>query len=91
MPASGDAATIQPSRPREPGFGLALLLLSALGTVTGAAVVVLRGWGVGLAVYAAVIVALSLFLRWEMRRRAIRRTLAASQQHGPNVVVSETN
>jgi membrane protein implicated in regulation of membrane protease activity len=56
-----------------------LILLSAVGVVTGVAASVYLGWRVGLAGFGALVVVLALFLRWEMRRRTSRRTAAARQ------------
>jgi len=62
---------------RDPWLGLGLILLSAVGVVTGVAASVYLGWRVGLAGFGALVVVLVLFLRWEMRRRTSRRTAAA--------------
>ncbi len=69
-----------PPRVHDRGFGLALILLSALSTVTGLVVAILLDWWGGLAVFLAAVLMLSLFLRWEMRRRTqYRRALLAAQ------------
>lgn len=76
---------------RQSGFGLALILLSALGTITGAAFFLLVDWRAGLAMYAAVTLLLVVFLRSEMRRRATSRRNAVARQKPADLVVTRTN
>ena len=88
-PPDGTQISPAPSRgDRDPWLGLGLILLSAVGVVTGVAATLYLGWQAGLAGFGALVVVLALFLRWEMRRRTSRRAAATGRGRaavtGPN-------
>jgi hypothetical protein len=87
-PAGSQTSTAPAHGDRDPWLGLGLILLSAVGVVTGVAATVYLGWRAGLAGFGALVVVLALFLRWEMHRRTSRRAAAARRGRaavtGPN-------
>lgn len=80
-----------PACARDRGFGLALLLLSALSTVTGVVIAAVVGWRGGLAMFLAATLVLSLFLRWEMRRRTQHHQAILGTPAQADLIITETS
>lgn len=89
-PHGGDPipATARPAD-RDPWLGFGLVLLSGVGTVTSLALALLLDWRIGLALFGAIALVLSLFLGWELRRRRVlRRADAARRGRGTPITGS---
>jgi hypothetical protein len=80
-----------PARAHDRGFGLALLLLSALSMVTGVAVALLFDWRGGAAMFIVATLVLSLFLRCEMRRRTRHRRAVLATQPRADLITTDTS
>lgn len=91
QPMTSAIARSESAPAHERGFGLALLLLSALSVVTGVVITVVVDWRGGLAMFLVATMVLLLFLRWEIRRRVPGRRASPATQAQQDLVITETS